>query len=299
MSSRTTADAPPVVARARTDHARGLSLLLSCVGLVAAGLTLAFPDELTGPAVIRGNMHGTALVVAVIALGLWLLSVVRVHSSPRYEAVRGAAVAYLLYQGVMFSLATPYNRFFLVYVAFLGAGIWAATEVVRRLHDRPTCSTLSRRARHVVAGAYLALAVLNSVAWLLRIVPSIIAADPAQALQGSGLTTNPVWLQDLAFWIPAYLISGVGLWRTGRSAVQSGALLVFFALELFGIAVDQWYGAAADPGHPSLADASMTPVLIVAAAVVLVPALVLVRSLRPGRYLAQNPSTVINERGTR
>jgi hypothetical protein len=205
--------------------------VLSYVGLVAAGLTLAFRGELTGPAGIRGNMHGTALVVAVAARGLWLLSVVRFDPSPRCEAVRVRRWSPTCStRGSCSAWPRPYNRFFLVYVAFMGAGMWTATEVVGRLHDRPSCSTLSSRTRHVVAGAVPALALLNAVAWLARIVPSVVAAGP---------------------------------------------------------------------GLPALADASMTPVLTVAAAVVLVSALVLIRSSHPGRSPAQSPSITAQERRTR
>lgn len=39
---------------------------------------------------------------------------------------------------------------------------------------------------------------LNMVAWLSAIVPALFSKTPADLLAGTGLTTNPVYVQDLA-----------------------------------------------------------------------------------------------------
>ena len=65
---------------------------------------------------------------------------------------------------------------------------------------------------------------------------------------GTGLTTNPVYVQDLAVWLPLAAIATWWLWqRSPRGVVLAGAYLAMWALESVSIAVDQWFGARADP----------------------------------------------------
>ena len=71
---------------------------------------------------------------------------------------------------------------------------------------------------------------------------------PTAWLAGTGLTTNPVIVQDLAFWLPADGLAGWGVWKARPPAVALAAAgLVFWVVESLGVAVDQWWGHQADP----------------------------------------------------
>lgn len=48
----------------------------------------------------------------------------------------------------------------------------------------------------------LVVAVINAVAWLACIVPAVSSARPASLVESSGLLTDPVYVQDLATWLP-------------------------------------------------------------------------------------------------
>ena len=126
------------------------------------------------------------------------------------------------------------------------------------------------------------IAALNALAWLSRIVPALATGGQAAFLRGTGLPTSPVYVQDLALWLPLTAVAAAWLWR--RSAwgfLIIGGTLVMSVLEGASIAVDQWYGHAADPASP-VASAALTPAFGLLALIGLVPVYYLFRSLDRG-----------------
>jgi hypothetical protein len=258
-----------------------LSAALAAAAAIAAGLTLAFPSVLAGEPVMRGNLRGTALVVLVVGVPLLVAAMVRTSlGSARWLVAWVGAVAYLLYQAVMFCFATPLNSFFLPYVAYLGLGVWSAVALLHAVHISGVRARISPRLPvRAIGGLAIVFAALNGLTWLATALPASFTADPRTILEGSGLTTNPVYVQDLAFWVPAMVLAGVWLWqRKAWGALLTGGLLTFFSLECISIAVDQWFGARADD---STAWASMTAVPMFAglAVVVALPLLWLHRNI--------------------
>jgi hypothetical protein len=100
-----------------------------------------------------------------------------------------------------------------------------------------------------------------------------------QFLVGTGMTTNPIYVQDLAFWLPAMAVGVAWLWRRvpwGYLVVSAG--LTFWVVESVGVAVDQWFGHAADPASSVASDAACLPFAVLAV-VSLVPLVALLRGL--------------------
>jgi hypothetical protein len=128
-----------------------------------------------------------------------------------------------------------------------------------------------------IAAYVWVVAALNAVAWLARIVPALAASGTPAFLRGTGLTTNVVHVQDLAFWLPLMAAAAAWLWRRRPwGYLIAGAGLVMWVIESVSIAVDQWYGHAADPGSP-VAFAALVPAFAVLALAGLVPIYYLLR----------------------
>ncbi len=259
-------DRPAPVGERRLPYV--LTTLLAIVSTAVAVTSLLAPSLIGGAAVTRGNLRGTALVVLVVAVPLLVGAAVRTaYGSARALVLWLGAVAYLLYQSVLFCFMTPFNNLFLLYTAMLGLALATGLSVLREVELVGFTARVDRRMpARAVAGALLVTVLLNAAAWLVQIVPTVLAEEPASVLDGSGLQTNAVWVQDLAFWIPAAVVVAVGMWRRlPWGSLLGGVLVAFYVLESLSVASDQWWGARADAGQPAFASMAMVPVFAVVA----------------------------------
>jgi hypothetical protein len=257
---------------------------LAIVSAVAAAATFLVPGVLRGTAVMNGSARGTALVVLCVAVPLLVASMlVAGRGSARALVVWLGAIAYLLYNAVLFLFATPFNSLFLLYAAMFALAVWSAAVVLHTLDVDAFAArfapTLPARAIATFLGA---VAGLNALAWLVQVVPALITGGDPAFLAGTGLTTNPIYAQDLAFWVPLMAVAAVLLWRRRPwGLVLTGALLTMGVIEAVGVAVDQAFGHAADPAS-SVASATLVPAFLVLALIELAVLVVYQRHLDRG-----------------
>jgi hypothetical protein len=268
-----------------TGTAYRLSAALAVVAAAAAGTTVALPEVLSGPAAMNGSAIGTALVVLLVAVPV-LLAGMRLAARGSVPGLFAwlAAVAYLAYNAVLFVFATPLNELFLLYVAMLALSGWALVSLLLRvdLAELGSRATARLPARGLAVYAWVAV-VLTASAWLRGLVPATLRGEPGAVLEGTGLTTNPVYVLDLGGWLPVLAVGAWWLWqRRARGVLVVGALLGMLVVESLGIAVDQWFGSQADPSSP-VVSAAVVPVFAALALVTLVPLLLMFRGLQGSR----------------
>jgi hypothetical protein len=283
-------DTPPRTApRARTGPLTGQrrSWALAAVATVGAGATFSIPGVLNGTAAMNGSARGTAAVIVLLAVPALLATTVpgRAGSdwvtSPQATVIRLGAVAYLAYNSVLFAFATPFNELFLVYVAMLGLSVFTLFELGREVDVAAfeRCRPALGRAR-AVATFIGAIAVANTLVWLGGILPALGHADDPPFLEGTGLTTNPTYVQDLSLWLPLAGLAAVQLWRRRPwGVVLAGGLLSMWVLEGVSVAVDQWFGSRADPHSPVVSSTMVVPFLVLAG-VTLAVLIVLLNGIR-------------------
>ena len=162
----------------------------------------------------------------------------------------------LLYQAVMFCFATPLNTFFLFYVAYLGLAVWSVVFLVRGTDLAAFDRCLSPRAptragRRLCPGRRRPER--GGVARRDR-PDRIQRASPSRSWTATGLLTNPVYIQDLAIWLPLLAIAAVAAWRHRVwGQLDTAAMLTLFVLESLSISVDQCFGSLqtrCPRGHP-------------------------------------------------
>ena len=257
----------PVVRAGRTPYL--VASVLAPVVLMAAGLTVAFPSLLRGVAVSNGNLRGTAVALLVVGLPVLLCAMVgTARGSARAFIVWLGALGYLAYQAVLLCFATPLNNLLLFYVAYLGLAVWSIVLLLRATDlDAFVVRLVAGTPARLTAVAAGVLVVLNAGAWLSQIVPAVLSSRPVSVLDGTGLVTNPVYVQDLAIWLPLLAVAAVACWRLEPwGLLVTSAMLALFVLESISIAVDQWFGSRADPTS-SVSSMSMVPEFVVVAAI--------------------------------
>jgi hypothetical protein len=233
-------------------HVYLLSLLLALAAATATALTFFIPGILTGPAVTNGNARGTALVMLAVAVpgllvSMWLQS----RGSWRALISWLGFLGYLLYNSFLLLFLTPVNRLFLIYVATFSLAVFSVVALLRTADIRG----LSERLQHIpfrgLAVYIWTVVVLNVMAWMRTIGPALADGDMAPLVEGSGVATNPIYIQDLGFWLPLMAVTAWWLWRRRAWAIYlSGGWLFYGVLESAGVAVDQWFGHQADATSP-------------------------------------------------
>lgn len=269
-----------------------LSMGLAVASLAAGAATFIAKDSIAGPAVSVGTARGTALVVAVIAVpvllaAMWSTS----RGSLRAIVIWLGSAGYLLYNAVMFLFGTPYNRFFAAYVAMLAFALWSIGAVLVQTDVVGVASRVTGRlpARGIAIYAWT-VALLNALVWLRTIIPTMTADSPGAFLVGSGFSTHPVYIQDLAVWIPLMVVSAAWLWRgLAWGYLLTASILALWVLEALGIAVDQWFGSQADP-TTEFASAAMSPAFLAWSVIGLIP---LGLALHPLRRDSNRPDPAI------
>jgi len=252
------------------------------IAVLAAVWTFADPGLLHGPEAMQGSARGTALVLGAVAVPVLLASLWKAsRGSGSALLLWAGALLYVVYNAVLFLFLTPFNAAFLVYVALLGFALWslgylAATDELWRVGQ-----AIADRApvRGIVIYVWV-IAGLNTAAWLAMVIPSL-GPYPTPMLAGTGVQTNAIYVQDLAVWLP--LAAVAALWlrrREARGAVVVAAVLGLWVIEGVSVAVDQWFGAHADPSSEVVSLTLVAPFLTLAA-VGLVPLWLLLRTPTP------------------
>jgi hypothetical protein len=156
-------------------------------------------------------------------------------------ALRGSLRAYLLWLGVLtftvynyviYTFSIPFGPLFLLWVGVLGLCLFSLIGgVVAVDHDRVAESFTNRRAVVVAAWSLIVVAVLFCLLWLSEDIPALLAGGVPQSVRDMALPTNPVHVLDLAFFLPAVMVTGVQLLRRKVFAsTVAPAFIVFLIL---------------------------------------------------------------------
>jgi hypothetical protein len=252
--------------------------LLVAAAVLSGVVTLLVPNLLTGPPAMNGSAKGTALVIVLGGVPVLAGAYRRARSGslPALALAAGAA-AYLVYNGVLLVFATPFNQAFLLYEAMLGLAIWTLAGMVHEIWVR--AGQLTVQPCRWAAGFIFGAVILNLAAWAVTLVPALFSDDPRSMLAGTGLTTNPVYVQDLAFWLPSFAWVAVGMWKAHAPRTALGAAaLCYWVLESAGVAVDQWWGHQADPTS-TVVSATVVPLFVIVGAVTIWPLMSALRAI--------------------
>jgi hypothetical protein len=147
----------------------------------------------------------------VIVAPIWLiLAVLALRGSLRAYLCWLGILTFTVYNYVIYTFSIPFGPLFLLWVAVFGISLYALIGGIAAVrHDAVMSQFTNSRAIKVVAWFLIITAVLFSFLWLSEDIPALISGTRPQSLADMALPTNPVHILDLAFFLPAVLLTGV------------------------------------------------------------------------------------------
>jgi hypothetical protein len=150
----------------------------------------------------------------VIAPALIVCSYLVGRGSVRAWFVWMGLLFYVIYSYVLYACFVHFNRLFLVYVSVLGLASWAVAGGLSGINLESIARACDRTRRYLPQAAYLAASgLLFTLLWLSDIVPATLSGEAPRGLAEVGLAVNPVHVLDLAFVLPAMVVTSWLLWK--------------------------------------------------------------------------------------
>ena len=141
---------------------------------------------------------------------------------------------YLVYNYAIFAFSVAMNPLTAMYIAILGLALWSLVlggrEAVTGTED--LASRLNRRA---AGGLLVAVGLLFGLLWLAQIAATSMTGILPPDLVKAGISANPVYALDLAFFLPLCALAGIGLLR--RTSAGAFALPMLIWVPLMGAGV--------------------------------------------------------------
>jgi hypothetical protein len=203
--------------------ATGLAGAAAVAGLAIPGLYVDAPNWVQQA---RGTDLATLfLAVPVLVAGLWSAS--RGFTAGRLAV--GAGLLYLVYNYAIFAFSVAMNPLTAVYIAVFGLALWSLLFAGRAALVGAEAVT-ERLSRRVAGGLLVAVGAMFGLLWLAQIAGTAVTGALPPDLVKAGLSSNPVYALDLAFFLPLSAIAGIGLLRRNAAAALAFPMLVWVPL---------------------------------------------------------------------
>ncbi|NPC96858.1 hypothetical protein [Nocardioides sp. zg-DK7169] len=177
----------------------------------------AAAQDLVNLVLVAPLMAATALAASRGSLRSWLCLV--------------GFQGFTVYNYAIYAFSIHFGPLFLLWVAVLGLSLFALIGTLAALDSAAVRARFIRRSMALPGSFLVAVASLFVLLWLSEIVPDLAAGRPSRSARDWNVPTNPVHVLDLAFFLPAVVVSGVLLIRRHPlGMVTAAGQLVWLAL---------------------------------------------------------------------
>jgi len=212
--------------------------LLSIIGCIVG---LLAPSSIYGEETTALADAATAQdLVGLVVVGplLLILGVAGARGSLRAWLSWLGLVSFTAYNYAIYTFSVHFGPLFLVWVAVLGLSLFALIGGLTALDASALRTRLAGSPDRLLGWYLIVVATLFILLWLSEIVPDLLAGRASTSAGDWDVPTNPVHVLDLAFFLPAVVVSGVLLLRRhwfGYATVA--AQLVFLGLTCLPVLV--------------------------------------------------------------
>lgn len=216
-----------------------LSVTAALLAIIGSIIALSVPriySDLT-PAFLPQALAQDIVNLAIVSPMWLILAVLALRGSLRAYLLWLGVLTFTVYNYVIYTFSIPFGPLFPLWVAVFGMCLYSLIGGVTVIdHKAVESSFRSRRASLVVAWFLIITAVLFILLWLSEDVPALFSNTRPQSLIDMALPTNPVHILDLAFFLPAVIVTGVLLIKKKPLAYTLAPTFIVFLL-LTGIPI--------------------------------------------------------------
>ena len=213
----------PAIPNRLAALATGLAALTALAGLTISGLYVDAPNWVQQA---QGTDLATLfLAVPVLVVGLWTAS--RGSAPGRLAVVAG--LLYLVYNYAIFAFSVAMNPLTAVYIAIFGLSLWSLLLAGRSAVEGAEAVT-ARLNRRTAGALLVGVGVMFGLLWVAQIAGTSTTGVLPPDLVKAGLSSNPVYALDLAFFLPLSVIAGIGLLRRSGAAALAFPMLLWVPL---------------------------------------------------------------------
>jgi hypothetical protein len=205
--------------------------LLAIAGSLAGLFAPPIYSGLTATFLPQAIAQDTANLMLISPLMI-VLAALALRNSLRAYLLWLGVVTFTVYNYVIYTFSIPFGYLFPLWVAVLGLSIYALIGGIAVASHEAIRASYSRPERvKVTAWVLIIVAVFFAFVWLSEDVPALLAGTAPASVIAMALPTNPVHILDLAFFLPAVIITGVMLIkRVALGYALAPAFLVFLVL---------------------------------------------------------------------
>jgi hypothetical protein len=214
-----------------------LAATATALAAIAAAAGLVIPDLYRDAPYwvqqARGTDFATLLVaVPVLAAGLWAAR----RRSAAGELAVFAGLLYLVYNYAIFVFSVRMNPLTAVHIAIVALALWSLVLMTRNASMTEAGGALAHGLNRRASGLLLvAVSALFGLLWIGQIATATTTGALAPDLVRAGLSTNPVYALDLAFFLPLCALAGIGLLRRKAAGTYAQPMLIWVALMGAGV----------------------------------------------------------------
>jgi hypothetical protein len=244
-----------------------LAAIAALAGLLVPGLYVDAPNWVQQA---QGTDLATLLLaVPILSVGLWTAA----HGSTAGRLAVVAGLLYLMDNYAIFAFSVAMNTLTAVHIAILGLALWSLILAGRSAVEGAEGIT-GRLHRRATGWLLIGIGAAFGLLWLAQIAAVTTTGVLPTDLVKAGMSTNPVYALDLAFFLPLCVVAGVGLLRGDGAAAFAFPMLVW--VPLMGAGVVGGIVLMAIAGDPSAVPVAFA-ITVVAVASALLATVAIVR----------------------
>ena len=220
-----------------------LSLVAACIGV--------FNQDVYEKVISYDLLPGTVAqdVITIIASVVLLsLSLKANDTDKKKQIIVVSLLAYLFYGYGIYVIERVYNWLYLLYMAIVALSFWSVVYALTNInHDALVQAKAPNWVRNLSAGCLFFTAALFYILWTGQLLPLMLAGEKIEFFYS-------IFILDMAFVLPALVISGVLLIKKNVLGLIFAPILFFKAFTLLfsvglGGLLKPFYGQIADTGE--------------------------------------------------